>query len=120
MKSLRADPARAAAAQRLFALQPPQKRALLEPILRRALSRDPRIDEYHNLLGVLLAESGRAREALDEFRRAAELDPENPRFLANLAGAYAQLPRWDEAVAEVRGDFEAVPSFGLFAEVGAE
>ena len=119
MKSLRADPARAVAAQRLFALQPPQKRALLEPILRRALSRDPRIDEYHNLLGVLLAESGRAREALDEFRRAAELDPENPRFLANLAGAYAQLQRWDEAGAEYERACAASPSSGMYLKLGS-
>ena len=84
-KSLQADAARVVAAQRLFALLPEGRRAPLEPILRRALLRDPRIDEYHNLLGILLAESGRAREALQEFRRAEELDPENPRFRAGRA-----------------------------------
>src|SRR5437773_2021747 len=63
-KSLQADPARVVAAQHLFALLPPGNRGMLEPILRRALLRDPRIDEFHNLLGILLAgaRSGRRRE----------------------------------------------------------
>ncbi len=119
LKSLRADPARVVAAQRLFALLPKDGRALLEPILRRALARDPRIDEYHDLLGILLAGSGRAQEALEEFRRAAELDPENPRFLANLAGACARLQRWDEAAAVYERACAASPSSGLYLKLGS-
>jgi len=107
------------AAQHLFALLPPAKRRGLEPILRRALLRDPRIDEYHDLLGVLLAESGRTPEALEEFRRAEELDPENPRFLQNLAGACAQLQRWDEAAAAYERACAVSPSPPLYLKLGS-
>jgi len=118
-KSLDADPARVVAAQHLFALLPPERRGGLEPILRRALARDPRIDEYHDLLGVLLAGTGRAREALAEFRRAEELDPGNPRFLANLAGACAQLGLWDEAAAAYERACVASPSAALYMKMGS-
>ena len=118
-KSLQADPARVVAAQHLFALLPPGKRGMLEPILRRALLRDPRIDEFHNLLGILLAGSRRAPEALEEFRRAEELDPENPRFLANLAGAFAQLQRWDEAAAAYERACANSPSSALYLKLGS-
>ncbi len=118
-KSLAADPARSVAAQRLLALLPPRKHASLEPIVRRALARDPRIDEYQNLLGVLLAGTGRPREALEAFRRAEELDPENPRFLANLAGAYAQLGLWDEAAAAYERACALAPGAGLYMKLGS-
>jgi len=118
-KSLQADPSRVIAAQRLFALLPQNERGRLEPFLRRALARDPRIDEYHNLLGILLAESGHAEEALAEFRRAEELDPENPRFLANLAGACAQLRLWDEAAAAYERACAAAPSPAVYLKLGS-
>jgi len=118
-KSLQADPARAMAAQRLMAILPPEKHAALEPIVRRALARDPRIDEYHNLLGVLLATRGRTQEAVESFRRAEELDPENPRFLSNLAAAYAQLGRWDEAAAAYERASTQAPEAGLYMKLGS-
>jgi tetratricopeptide (TPR) repeat protein/predicted AlkP superfamily pyrophosphatase or phosphodiesterase len=118
-KSLQADPARAMVAQRLMALLPPEGHAELEPFVRRALARDPRIDEYHNLLGVLLAGEGRPREAVESFRRAEELDPENPRFLSNLAAAYAQLGRWDEAAAAYERASTMAPDAGLYMKLGS-
>jgi tetratricopeptide (TPR) repeat protein len=118
-KSLQVDPARAMAAQRLMALLPPEKHAALEPFVRRALARDPRLDEYHNLLGVLLAEQGRPREAIESFRRAEELDPENSRFLSNLAAAYAQVGRWDEAAAAYERASTQAPDAGLYMKLGS-
>jgi tetratricopeptide (TPR) repeat protein len=119
LRSLQVDPTRVVAAQHLFALLPPGQRGRLEPTLRRALTRDPRIDELHNLLGILLAGSGRAGEALDEFRRAEELDPENPRFLVNLAGACAQVQRWDEAAAAYERACAASPSSAIYLKLGS-
>src|SRR5262249_35381442 len=83
------------------------------------LARDPRIDEHHNLLGILLAESGRATEALEEFRRAQELDPENPRFLVNLAGAYARASRWDDAAAAYERACSVQPSAPIYMKLGS-
>jgi len=96
-RSLMADPTRVLAADRLFAIEGLPAAAELEPILRRALAKDPRIDEYHNLLGILVASRGRSAEAVQEFRRAADLDPDNARFAANLASALTRVERWDEA-----------------------
>lgn len=118
-KSLQADPARSMAAQRLMALLPQERHAALEPFVRRALAHDPRLDEYHNLLGVLLAEEGRPKEAIESFRRAEELDPENSRFLSNLAAAYAQVGRWDEAAAAYERASTQAPDAGLYMKLGS-
>src|SRR5207245_9277683 len=53
------------------------------------------------------------------FRRAQDLDPENPRFLVNLAGAYAQLGRWDEAAAAYERACAASPSAGTYMKMGS-
>lgn len=96
--SFAADPLRVLVTQRLYALEPKERRqALLLPALQSAVKKDPRLDEYQNLLGVLLAEAGRDQEALAAFRQAAEVDPDNARFAANLGGAYVRLGRWAEA-----------------------
>jgi len=96
--SFAADPLRLLVAQRLYALESKAARtARLLPALRAAIARDPRLDECQNLAGVLLAESGRADEAVGHFRRAVDLDPDNARFAANLGGALARLQRWPEA-----------------------
>jgi superkiller protein 3 len=92
------DPLRVLVAQRLYALTPPGSRAaLLLPPLKAAVAKDPRLDEYQNLIGALLSDSGRLADALAAFRRAAEIDPDNARYAANLGAAYARLERWPEA-----------------------
>ncbi len=96
-KSLAADPTRVVAAQRRFAIEGADRARDLEPLLRRALAKDRRIDEYHNLLGLILASTGRNAEAIDSFRRAADLDPDNARFAANLGASLARAGRWEEA-----------------------
>ncbi|MBI4169407.1 MAG: alkaline phosphatase family protein, partial [Acidobacteria bacterium] len=118
-RSLGADPLRAVAAQRLYALEGRRSAAFLEPLLRRALSRDPRIDEYQNMLGAILADSGRLSQALEPFRRAADLDPDNPRFAANLAGVLARLGRWREAATAYEKAVLLSPSPGNYMKLGS-
>ena len=97
-RSFAADPLRVLVAERLYALLPREARAAaLQPALERAVRRDPRLDEYHDLLGVLAADAGRDEDAVAAFRAALDLDPDNPRFAANLGGALARLGRWDAA-----------------------
>jgi len=48
-------------------------------------------------IGVYLAESGRAKEALPWFERAIAADPGTPTFRTNLADALERLGRIDEA-----------------------
>ncbi len=111
-----ADPLRVLVTQRLFDLEPPADRgARLLPALERAVARDPRLDEYHNLIGLLDAGSGRVDAAVAAFRRAVDLDPDNARFAANLGGACARAGRWGEAAeAYARAlDLEATPATAL-------
>ncbi len=56
-------------------------------------------DNAENLtaLGTLYARNGEVESALKPFRRAAELEPQSPQMQYNLALAYFQLGRLDEA-----------------------
>jgi len=118
-RSLAADPTRVIAADRLFAIEGLPAAAELEPMLRRALAKDRRIDEYHNLLGMILASRGRPADAVAELRRAADLDPDNPRFAANLASALARVERWDEAAETYERAAALDPSAGNFLKLGS-
>ncbi|MGH9797846.1 MAG: tetratricopeptide repeat protein, partial [Candidatus Polarisedimenticolia bacterium] len=120
LRALAADPARVVVARRLYALLPAAERtAVLEPALRRALALDPRIDEYHNLAGVLHAERGRAPAALESFRRAEAIDPQNPRFVGNLASALAQMGRWEEAADAFERSAALAPSAATCMKLGS-
>jgi tetratricopeptide (TPR) repeat protein len=119
-RSLAADPTRVVAAQRLYGLlQPRGETATLEPILRRALARDARIDEYHNMLGAILADSGRSREAIDSFARAAQLDPDNPRFAANLGAGLARAGRFAEAAEAFERAAALAPAPPTYMKLGS-
>ncbi|MFQ5876632.1 MAG: alkaline phosphatase family protein [Acidobacteriota bacterium] len=119
-RSLRADPTRVVVAQRLYGLERERGAASdLEPLLRRALLQDPRIDEYHTMLGAILAERGRFERALESFRRAADLDPDNPRFASNLASALARLRRWGEAASAYERAASLAPSAEVYLRLGS-
>jgi len=51
-----------------------------------------------DLLGTALSKSGRPVEAVAEYRKSLELDPENPGVLKNLGHAFMSLLRFDEAI----------------------
>jgi tetratricopeptide (TPR) repeat protein len=76
-------------------------RVAAEEAYRRAL-RDEDLATARNGLGNLLALAERVPEAITEYRRAIELDPELRTARANLGGALAGLGRWDEAVEQLR------------------
>jgi Flp pilus assembly protein TadD len=69
----------------------------MRPILVAGLKKSERIDEYHNLLGVLDSQSGNQQAALAQFRRAVELNPGDSRFALNLGLTLMDLHRWEEA-----------------------
>ena len=83
-------------------------RAAAEEAYRRAL-RDEDLVTAHNGLGNLLALEGRAQDAVAEYRRAIELDPELRAARANLGGALASLGRWDEALEQLRSVVNQCP-----------
>ena len=118
--SFASDPLRVLVAQRLYALEPLERRqSLLLPALRSAVGKDPRLDEYQNMLGALLAEAGRDQDALTAFRRAVEVDPDNARFAANLASAYVRLGRWAAAAEAYERAAALSPSSGTALKLGS-
>lgn len=53
--------------------------------------------EKLTMLGTIYGQHGDYQEALDPLRRAAELDPNSPQMLYNLALNYVHLNRYEEA-----------------------
>src|SRR5438270_8062948 len=68
--------------------------------LARALEINPQLYEARVTLGRALVERGRAGEAVEHLRRAAELAPGNPEPHYQLSLAYRRLGRKEEAAAE--------------------
>jgi tetratricopeptide (TPR) repeat protein len=101
-RALTDDPLLTHALLRLLALRrsrgEPQR---VEPFLRAGLEREERSDLYHNLLGETLRERGELQPALTQFRRANELVPDDPTYLANVAATAAALGLDAEALAAI-------------------
>jgi Tfp pilus assembly protein PilF len=66
--------------------------------LQEAVALDPDSPLYHNVLGVLYLNLKRNPEALDELKRAVDLDGTYGSALHNLGVAYATTGKWDEAI----------------------
>ncbi|MEW5806753.1 MAG: alkaline phosphatase family protein [Acidobacteriota bacterium] len=96
--SLEEDPALVSTALKLFYLLESQGRGdEIEPIIRKALGKIDRIDEYHNILGVLNKRKGNIDEAIKEFRKALEIYPDSEKFLFNLGTACMAIGDWNDA-----------------------
>jgi Flp pilus assembly protein TadD len=68
-------------------------------ILERLLQRDPAHAMAHNDLGVLAASSGENDRAVEHYRRALQLQPNNQTFKKNLADLYyCALGEYQEAL----------------------
>ena len=62
-----------------------------------AISLEPNEATPHHWYSLLLARVGRLQEALKQAQKAQTLDPTSAVIASNLAGAYLQLARYDEA-----------------------
>src|SRR5947209_2785701 len=80
-----------------------------EPLVRRALSVEPRSADAHTLLGVILDQRGQTREAEAEYRAAIRLRPKSVPARANLGVLLAHEGRYDEAVAAFRAVLADAP-----------
>jgi Tfp pilus assembly protein PilF len=67
--------------------------------LKEALQLDPDNAQYHNTLGLVLLNLGRAPEAQVEFQTAIDLDKTSPDLQHNFGIALAQQSRFDDAIA---------------------
>ncbi|MCI0568821.1 MAG: alkaline phosphatase family protein, partial [Acidobacteria bacterium] len=117
--ALSSDPTLVAAARPLAALYSKEgKLEALRPILEAGLKKSERIDEYHNLLGVLDSRDGNKEAALAHFRRAVELNPVDPRFALNLGLTLMDLRRWQEASSVLEKAAAVSPDGNLLLALG--
>jgi tetratricopeptide (TPR) repeat protein len=85
-----------------------------EQILRQAIESRQDAAALHGELGSLLYSSKRFEEAIDHLARAAQLDPKNPSYTIQLAGALIGAKRFSVAIDllnAVRGDFNALAEY---------
>jgi tetratricopeptide (TPR) repeat protein len=117
--ALASDPTLVAAARPLAAHYAKESKLdSLRPILEAGLKKSERIDEYHNLLGILDSRSGNKEAALTHFRRAAELNPVDSRFALNLGLTLMDLHRWQEASSVLEKAATVSPDGNLFLALG--
>jgi serine/threonine-protein kinase len=79
--------------------------------IQRALDINPSLAMAHFQLSWFHALFGRMKEAIDEHKRAKELDPFNPLHVAWLGELYRWERRYDEAAAEALKSIEMAPKF---------
>jgi Tfp pilus assembly protein PilF len=70
--------------------------------LQEAIALDGSPPIYWNTLGLLYLQFGRLDDALAQFRKAAELDPEYAEAHLNSGVVLAEAAQWDQAVASYR------------------
>ncbi len=85
---------------------------------RRAVEIQPGWWSTHSHLGVFLLPGGDLEGALGSFRTAARLSPDNTRAFTNLAIAYQQLGRHEEAIAEYRRSIAIRPTASALSNLG--
>ena len=71
-------------------------------MLQAAVRLDGSRPEARNMLGLALAETGRTREAAEQFARAVQLSPKFFSARANLAAVELKLGALDDAIANLR------------------
>ncbi len=81
-----------------------------ETCLESAVAIDPSFANAHNELGAVYTELNQPEKAADEFRRAAEMDPDSPIMLYNLARTMLALDRYPDAETAVRAALQKDPS----------
>jgi len=69
----------------------------LEPFLTSTLAVHPEVDAYWDLAGQFALVRGEHASAVERFRRATDIEPENATYLGHLAAAEAAVGRKAEA-----------------------
>ncbi|HEX6623691.1 MAG TPA: winged helix-turn-helix domain-containing protein [Pyrinomonadaceae bacterium] len=84
--------------------------------LHRAIELNPGYGTAHQWLATLLAITGRTEEAKAAMRRALEVDPQSPNFLADMAQMHYFAREYAEAESYSRRALEVAPDF-VFAHL---
>jgi tetratricopeptide (TPR) repeat protein len=78
-------------------------------VLRAAIGASPQDAGLHHALGLALTRLKRREEALDELRRAAELDPERARYAYVYAVGLHSAGHVDDAMAALKASLARHP-----------
>ena len=70
----------------------------LEPLVRKGLAINEKSVVHHNWMGFIYEWRKQIPDAEREFKRAIELDPDDPATLANIGALYGRAGRLEEAV----------------------
>jgi TolB-like protein/tetratricopeptide (TPR) repeat protein len=91
-----------------------------EAAYQRALELNPNyVTAYRWYAWLLDGSLGRHAEALERYKKAAELDPRSPIILRSVGQGYAQVGRFDESLAWYRKAIEIDPDFaGSYGWIG--
>jgi len=84
--------------------------ATAESAYRKAIKQLPRHPHAHDLLGIVLAQSGRFTESVEAFKKAVEQSPNNPDIALHLATALDDAGRPQEAVEMYDRLLQTVPN----------
>jgi TolB-like protein/Tfp pilus assembly protein PilF len=77
---------------------------------RRAIELNPSYATAHHWYALQLANMGRHAEAIEEIRKARQLDPLSPRINANVGGNLYQARQYDQALEELNKALELNPN----------
>jgi Flp pilus assembly protein TadD len=97
-QALEQDPLLVRVALRLQAIESSAGRPFaLDAFLTTTLAAHPEVDTYWDLAGQLALARGDITAAVARFRRATDIEPENPSYLGHLATAHAAAGQTAEA-----------------------
>jgi tetratricopeptide (TPR) repeat protein len=93
-QALDEDPLLVRVALKLQSLDAANGRPLeLEPFLTATIANHPEVDAYWDLAGQMALARGDVTSAVERFRRATDIEPENAEYLGHLASASAAAGR---------------------------
>jgi len=98
--ALKTDPTFAFPIDRLYRIY--NARGELEklgPLAVAALRVNDQLAIGHNILGVIFKKHGKYPEAISEYQKAIDIDPDNSTFLANLAAVFLSMKKPEVALA---------------------
>ena len=84
-----------------------------EQAMRKSLAASPPVADFHNNLGLLLRDTSRGEEAIDQFSAALAINPDWVDAYSNLGLALESLGRWDEAIEAYRKTLARSPGFAI-------
>lgn len=80
---------------------------------KKAIELNPNYSTGHHYYATFLMGMGRHQEALEEMRRAQQLDPLSPAIATFIAKAYYYAGQNDEAISQYHKVLESDPSFAM-------